>query len=201
VAGASHVYMSAPIERINENGVSEGIASARADGSVSSGESTGAWKARSDFRCLACAVRLIDALLAGELCWLVRINSGFGYFGGPRLSITLIAVVEDDPRVLASLETLLESAGYTVLLFSSAEELLSSEHLPAVDCLLSDIGLPGMTGTDLLRNLRSRGVTVPTILITARQDGSVQKALEAGARHVFLKPFDSAELLKAIAAL
>jgi FixJ family two-component response regulator len=137
----------------------------------------------------------------GELRRPERVNSEFGNTGGAWLSISLIAVVEDDRRVLASLETLLESAGYTVILFSRAEDLLGSGHLAAIDCLLSDIGLPAMSGIDLLRSLRSRGIAVPSILITARQDGSVQRAIEAGAHRVFLKPFDSVELLEAIAAM
>jgi FixJ family two-component response regulator len=118
------------------------------------------------------------------------------------LSVSLVAVVEDDPRVLGSLESLLASAGYDVLLFSSAEAFLSSDRLYAVDCLISDIGLPGMNGIDLLRELRSRGIAVRSFFITGRKEDSVLRAgLAAGALRTFLKPFDVAEILNSIAAL
>jgi len=129
-------------------------------------------------------------------------DDGVNTLGGVRLSVSLVAVVEDDPRVLGSLESLLASAGYDVLLFSSAEAFLSSDRLHAVDCLISDIGLPGMNGIDLLRQLRSRGIAVRSFFITGRKEDSVLRAgLAAGALRTFLKPFDGAELLNSIAAL
>jgi FixJ family two-component response regulator len=116
------------------------------------------------------------------------------------LSSFLIAIVEDDPGVLAALEGLFESAGYEVLIYPSAEELLSSDRLQDVNCLISDIGLPGMSGIELLRAIHASRADLPAIFITARREPALlQAALNAGARRVFLKPLNNAELLKAVA--
>ena len=115
-----------------------------------------------------------------------------------RLSTFLIAVVEDDESVLEALESLLEYAGYQVLLFLSAEDLLDSGRLHEVDFLITDIGLSGISGVELLRILRIRRADLPAVVITARVELK-QAALEAGARQVFLKPLDNSQLLDAIA--
>ena len=116
------------------------------------------------------------------------------------MSKSLVAVVEDDQSVLASLESLLESAGYEVLLYCSAEDFLASGRLQDIKCLVSDITLPGITGIELLLVVRASRADLPAIVITARRDPLLLKAaLDAGARHVFLKPVNSAELLDAIA--
>jgi FixJ family two-component response regulator len=116
------------------------------------------------------------------------------------LTQSLVAVVEDDQSLLEALESLLESAGYAVLLFRSAEELLISRRLGEIDCLISDIGLPGINGIELLRAVRGSRAQLPVIIITALSDpGHVEAALSAGALHVFVKPIDNAALLSAIA--
>jgi len=117
------------------------------------------------------------------------------------LSSFFIALVEDDLSVLEALESLLEYAGYEVLLCSSAEALLASAELAQIDCLVTDIGLPGISGIELLRTLRARSPDLPAIVITARSEPALlQAAAQAGARQVFLKPLDNAQLLDAIAA-
>ncbi len=116
------------------------------------------------------------------------------------LTTFLIAVVEDDESVLEALQSLLEYVGYHVLSFLSAEELLDSVRLHEVDLLITDVGLSGINGIELLRILRTRRADLPAVVITAR--GEVKPAaLEAGARHVFLKPLDNSQLLEEIDAL
>ncbi len=118
------------------------------------------------------------------------------------LSEFVVAVVEDDQSMLESLESLLESTGYTVLLYSCGEDLLRSGRLQDIDCLISDIGLPGIDGIELLRWVHASRADLPVFMITARHKPSLQTAaLSAGARRVFLKPLDNAALLKAIAAV
>jgi FixJ family two-component response regulator len=118
------------------------------------------------------------------------------------LTTRLIAVVEDDQSVLEALEALLVSAGYEVLTYTSGEALLSANRDQDIFCLITDIGLPGINGIELLRRLRSVRADLPAIIITARHDKALlEAALKAGARHVLLKPLNSHELLTAIAAI
>ena len=60
-----------------------------------------------------------------------------------------IAVIDDDERVLESLENLLESAGHTVCLFTSAQAFLNDKAFAKVDCVISDIGMPAIDGFEL----------------------------------------------------
>jgi FixJ family two-component response regulator len=123
-----------------------------------------------------------------------------GYPGEVPLSF-LVAVVEDDQSVLESLEGLLGSAGYEAVLYSSGEDFLSSGRLGDIHCLISDIGLPGINGIELLREIQARCPGLPVIVITARHEPTLlQAALNAGARHVFRKPLNNTGLLDAIAA-
>lgn len=117
-----------------------------------------------------------------------------------RSSTFIVAVVEDDRSMLESLEGLLGAAGYKVLVYLSGEEFLSSGRLQDVNCLITDIGLPGMDGIELLRLARYSRADLVAIAITARQEPHLlNAALEAGALHVFLKPLESSDLLMAIA--
>ena len=117
------------------------------------------------------------------------------------MSTFIVAVVEDDRSMLESLEGLLGASGYEVLVYLSAEEFLSSGRLQDVNCLITDIGLPGMDGIELLRFIRHRRAELMAIAITACQEPHVLKAaLDAGALYVFLKPLDSSDLLTTIAA-
>jgi FixJ family two-component response regulator len=115
----------------------------------------------------------------------------------PRRSI--IAVVDDDLRILGSLEILLESADYEVRLFSSATALLESAGLQEIDCLISDVGMPVMDGFELARAVQAGRPKLPVILITGRPDLLHRSPLE-WPRHcrVFKKPFNGQELLEAV---
>lgn len=119
-----------------------------------------------------------------------------------KLSARLIALVEDDQSVLEALEGLLLSADYEVLSYPSAEAFLGANRHQDIACLITDIGLPGLSGIELLQRLRSMRADLPAIIITARHDVSLREAaLKAGARHFLLKPLNSNELLIAIAAI
>jgi FixJ family two-component response regulator len=110
-----------------------------------------------------------------------------------------VAVVEDDESFRESLEGLLQSVGYHVLLYISAEDLLASERLQDIDCLITDYGLPGLSGIDLLRAVQTVRAGLPTIMITARAEPAISsRALAAGAHRAFTKPVDTSQLLKAI---
>ena len=120
---------------------------------------------------------------------------------GEGLSSLPVAIVEDDQSVRESLEGLLESVGCRAIAYASAEEFLRSGRLHEIRCLISDIGLPGIDGIELLREARKRRPDLPVIIITARHEPLVlQAALHAGARHVLQKPLNDTALLDAIAA-
>jgi FixJ family two-component response regulator len=108
----------------------------------------------------------------------------------------LIAVVDDDPRILESLEDLLESAGHDVRLHRSGAALLAS-GIADIDCLITDIGMPGMDGFELRDRVRELRPELPIFLISGRralthEDGH-------GTTEFFGKPFDGPALLAAIA--
>ena len=82
----------------------------------------------------------------------------------------VVAVVDDDQGILRSLEYLLDSADYAVRLFTSGAELLDSGCMPEIDCLISDIDMPGMDGFELLRLVHAARPGLPIILITGYPD-------------------------------
>ena len=107
--------------------------------------------------------------------------------------------MDDDFRVRESLKSLLESAGYAPLVFSSAEEFLQSGALATAACVISDVRMPGINGLQLQRRIRLERPALPVILITAHYNAEVrQTAIDEGAVDVLYKPFDAAELLKII---
>lgn len=112
----------------------------------------------------------------------------------------VVAVVDDDSRVLESLENLLESAGHTVHLFRSAQALLEDEAFGKVDCLISDIGMPTIDGFGLERLARAARPELPVILITGRLELIKGRQMtELGENRTFLlKPVSERELLGAI---
>jgi FixJ family two-component response regulator len=108
----------------------------------------------------------------------------------------VVAVVDDDPRLLESLEDLLESAGYAARSFSSAGALLLS-GLADLDLLLTDIGMPGMDGFELRDLVRAARPELPVFLISGRHDFADQdRARDVAA--LFAKPFDADALLATV---
>jgi FixJ family two-component response regulator len=108
----------------------------------------------------------------------------------------VVAVVDDDPRVLESVEGLLESANYLARCFSSAGSLLAS-GLAGVDALITDIGMPGTDGFELRDLVKRARPDLPVFLITGRHEISDQGRAQ-GISGFFRKPFDGQALLAAI---
>ena len=111
----------------------------------------------------------------------------------------IVAIVDDDEGILRSLEYLLESADYAVRLFRSGAELLDGRNLEEIDCLISDIDMPGMDGFELLRLVHAAHPELPTILITGYPDTLKRLPPLGGSNpRVFTKPFSGPELLTAV---
>jgi len=109
----------------------------------------------------------------------------------------VVAVVDDDPRLLESLEELLESAGYTACSFRSAGQLLV-RGLADLDVLITDIGMPGTDGFELRDIVKKARPELPVFLITGRHEIADQSRAR-GISGFFRKPFDAPALLAAIA--
>jgi two-component system, OmpR family, response regulator PhoP len=113
-----------------------------------------------------------------------------------------ILVVEDEPALQQQVRSQLEAQGYTVDCTGEGKEglYLASEY--PYDAAIVDIGLPGLSGLDIIARLRSRGSHLPILVLTARgrwQD-KVQ-GLETGADDYLTKPFETEELLARLKAL
>jgi FixJ family two-component response regulator len=115
---------------------------------------------------------------------------------------SVIAVVDDDPGVRGSLDSLLRSVGMTSLPFSSAEALLGSGVEASLACVVTDLHMPGMTGLELQAEIARRGWPLPLIMMTAYPtDAAREQALTAGAVAFLTKPIDPDRLLDAIQGL
>jgi FixJ family two-component response regulator len=111
---------------------------------------------------------------------------------------SLIAVVDDDDEVRRALGRLLRSAGFVVLPFATAEEFLA-DNPGASDCLVADVCLPGMSGTELEDLLARSTPRLPVVLITALDDAGTRERLRhSHAITVLRKPFDDSALFDAI---
>ena len=111
----------------------------------------------------------------------------------------VVAIVEDDVSVRESLPDLLNELGYAAQAFASAEEFLASVAVCDARCLILDIGLPGMSGPDLRRDLIRRGFSIPTIFITGRADlGIAHGLLVGGGIACLFKPFSDQDLRAAL---
>jgi FixJ family two-component response regulator len=110
-----------------------------------------------------------------------------------------IAIVDDDPSVLKALTRSLRVRSLLTKTYASAQEFLAAlpDGLPA--CLIVDLQMPGMTGLELLQHLKSRGIHIPAIVITAYGDPAAREHCEAaGAIAVLPKPWENTALYAAI---
>jgi FixJ family two-component response regulator len=108
-------------------------------------------------------------------------------------------VVEDEDRVREALAFQVSSAGFQVVSFPSAEDLLAKD-VCNFDCLITDIFLPAMNGLELQEQLSRFAEFVPIVFITGRADLALGvEAMKRGAVDVLEKPVDDDAILNAIA--
>ena len=101
-----------------------------------------------------------------------------------------ILVAEDDPRLLKSLVHILQQNNFSVDGVENGVDAFEYAESDEYDGLVLDIMMPGMDGIAVLKKLRSKGITTPTLFLTARTEISQRvEGLDAGADDYLPKPF------------
>ncbi|MGF9694111.1 MULTISPECIES: response regulator transcription factor [unclassified Rhizobium] len=114
-------------------------------------------------------------------------------------SIPLIAIVDDDQAMREALDDMIKSCGYDSRLFVSAEEFLADEDRRAIDCMLLDVKMPGLTGLDLQAILNGEATKPPIIFMTSYRDERTRSAAMDGGALAFLgKPVEFDRLIKVL---
>ncbi len=112
---------------------------------------------------------------------------------------SVVHVVDDDPGVRGALALLLESNGFRVQCYPSAEAFLASYDAAQPGCLVLDVRMPDMSGLELQHELKRRAVSIPIIFLSGHGDVPMAaRAFRAGAVDFLEKPFDAAQLLSRI---
>ncbi len=112
-----------------------------------------------------------------------------------------VAIVDDDDSVRVAVGSLVRSLGFDALAFSSAESFLASGRVGDVDCLITDVQMPGMSGPELQSHLASERSDLPVILITAFPEERLRRQAEdAGAYGFLAKPFDGQAMIRCLEA-
>ena len=113
-----------------------------------------------------------------------------------------VLVIEDELDLLADICRRLEAEAYTVDTSGDGNEGLFYATEYPLDAAIIDIGLPGISGIEIIRRLRERGSTLPVVILTARSRWQEKvEGLEAGADDYLVKPFQMEELLARLKAL
>ncbi len=108
----------------------------------------------------------------------------------------VISIIDDDPSVREATQSLIRSLGYDAQVFASAEEYLQSDNLNHSSCLITDLHMPGMSGTDLQDRLIADGYQIPIIFVTAYYEDRVRdRVMDAGAFGFLRKPFNDESLI------
>ena len=112
-----------------------------------------------------------------------------------------IAIVDDEEPVRKALKRLLRASGLDAESYASGKEFLEATALRRPDCLVLDLHMPGMSGVQVLQELRSSKTMIPTVVITAYDEPATRmECLAAGASAYLRKPLDERLLLNAISA-
>ena len=120
-----------------------------------------------------------------------------------KMKMKCILALDDMPPVLSLIRSMLRTQ-YQVFPFTCADtamEFLEQDDVVAIDCVLLDIDMPGISGIEVLRTLKSHPALrdVPVIMVTGNSDrDTVLKAIQAGAKDYIVKPFTEDILKKKI---
>ena len=113
-----------------------------------------------------------------------------------------VLIVEDEPRIAADLRQGLEMAGYVADVVADGEAAWFRAETEPYDAMVLDLGLPRLDGLGVLRRLRAAEVTLPVLILTAR-DGWRERVegIDAGADDYLAKPFRMEELVARLRAI
>ena len=112
------------------------------------------------------------------------------------MQVRMIAVIDDDLRVLESLINLLASCGYQAQGYCSAEEFLEAGGLQKSSCVITDVEMRQMSGLGLLHHINNTEASLPVVIITGKpSENSESFYLERGAVGFFRKPVDGDALV------
>ena len=113
-----------------------------------------------------------------------------------------VLIVDDEPEIVRGLEDNLRFEGYQTVIARDGREALATAAREAPDLILLDVMLPGLSGWDVCRALRGKGIDVPIIMLTARgEELDRVNGLELGADDYITKPFALRELLARVRAV
>ena len=113
----------------------------------------------------------------------------------------IVYIVDDDPSILDSVQSLLRSYGYRTAILSSAQAFENDINFDKALCIVLDINLnDGFSGIDIMRQLKSTGISVPFIYMTGNDDPVIRvAALESGCLAYLTKPFSAESLIEPLA--
>jgi two-component system phosphate regulon response regulator PhoB len=115
-----------------------------------------------------------------------------------------VLLIEDEPNIIEAISYILSKDGWTVHTHSDGETAMDKVLQGVPDLVILDVMLPGRSGYDILRDLRSDSATadVPVMILTARgQAKDRDMAIRLGATHFMTKPFSNADILESVRAL
>jgi len=111
----------------------------------------------------------------------------------------IVFLLDDEEAVLVALARMLQSSGFTVIPYTSADDFLAAHDAQIPGCLVADVRMPGMNGLELQRTLLARGVDRAIIFVTGQGDiPTTVQAMKAGAVTFLSKPVRRAELVAAV---
>jgi len=111
----------------------------------------------------------------------------------------IIFIIDDDKSVRRSLSLFLQSVGYQVETYESAEQFLEREKFEGVGCIILDVNMSGKSGLELQEELIKKGSDLPVIFITGK--GNIQMSVNAvkkGAVNFLEKPFKEEDILNSV---